>query len=74
MHCMEDMGIIVGTGSACSAGKSTKRIPKALGIEPKYAEGMLRISFDESNTQQDVDYCVDCLAKVVENLKNYQRK
>ncbi|MDD7351584.1 MAG: cysteine desulfurase family protein [Clostridia bacterium] len=74
VHCMEDMGVIVGTGSACSAGKSTKRIPKALGIEPRYAEGMLRISFDESNTQQDVDYCVDCLAKVVENLKNYQRK
>ncbi|MGN0765215.1 MAG: cysteine desulfurase family protein [Christensenellales bacterium] len=74
VHCMEDLGVIVGTGSACSAGKSTKRIPKALGIEPRYAEGMLRISFDESNTQQDVDYCVDCLAKVVENLKNYQRK
>ncbi|MGN0796597.1 MAG: cysteine desulfurase family protein [Christensenellales bacterium] len=74
VHCMEDMGVIVGTGSACSAGKSTKRIPKALGIDPRYAEGMLRISFDEYTTRQDIDYCVDCLAKVVESLKNYQRK
>lgn len=74
VHCMEDMGVIVGTGSACSAGKSTKRIPKALGIEPRYADGMIRISFDESNTLSDVDTCVECLAKVVENLKEYQKK
>ncbi|MGN0789776.1 MAG: cysteine desulfurase family protein [Christensenellales bacterium] len=74
VHCMEDMGVIVGTGSACSAGKSTKRIPKALGIEQRYVEGMLRISFDESNTRSDVDTCVECLAKVVENLKDYQKK
>ena len=74
VHCMEDMGVIVGTGSACSAGKATKRIPKTLGIDQRYADGMLRISFDEYSTQADVDTCVDCLVKVVENLKNYQRK
>ncbi|MEG1609024.1 MAG: cysteine desulfurase family protein [Clostridia bacterium] len=73
LHCLEDMGIIVGTGSACSAKKLSKRIPQALGIEDKYAQGMLRVSFCESNTIEEVDKLAQCLKKVVEELKNYQR-
>ncbi len=73
-HCMEQAGIIVGTGSACSARKSHHRIPQALGIDNDYAEGMLRISWNESNTKEEIDQFVAALIKVVAELQEYQRK
>ncbi|MGN0771727.1 MAG: cysteine desulfurase family protein [Christensenellales bacterium] len=74
VHCMEDMGVIVGTGSACSAGKGSKRIPQALGMSDKYSGGVIRLSFDETTTTYDIDVCVDGLVKVIDRLKEYQRK
>lgn len=73
-HCMEEKGIIVGTGSACSARKSHHRIPQALGIDNAYAEGMLRVSWNENNTKQEIDQFVSALIQVVATLQEYQRK
>ncbi len=73
-HCMEQAGIIVGTGSACSARKSHHRIPQALGIASDYAEGMLRISWNENNTKDEIDQFVSALVQVVAELQEYQRK
>lgn len=50
MHELENAGIIVGIGSACSSKKGSARIPKALGLAGGYEMGMLRLSinpFDE---------------------------
>lgn len=74
VHCLEDRGIIVGTGSACNSHKSTKRIPAALGIEGDYAQGMLRVSFNENNTKDDIDAFIDALAQSLEELIKYQNK
>lgn len=74
VHCLEDRGIIVGTGSACNSQKSTKRIPAALGIEGDYAQGMLRVSFNENNTKDDIDAFIDALAQSLEELIKYQNK
>ena len=74
VHCLEDRGIIVGTGSACNSQKSTKRIPAALGIEGDYAQGMLRVSFNEKNTKDDIDEFIDALAQSLEELIKYQNK
>ena len=74
VHCLEDRGIIVGTGSACNSQKSTKRIPAALGIEGDYAQGMLRVSFNENNTKDDIDAFIDALAQSIEELIKYQNK
>lgn len=74
VHCLEDRGIIVGTGSACNSQKSTKRIPAALGIEGDYAQGMLRVSFNENNTKDDIDAFIDALAQSLKELIKYQNK
>ena len=74
VHCLEDRGIIVGTGSACNSQKSTKRIPAALGIEGDYAQGMLRVSFNENNIKDDIDAFTDALAQSLEELIKYQNK
>ncbi len=74
VHCLEDRGVIVGTGSACNSQKSTKRIPAALGIEGDYAQGMLRVSFNENNTKQEIDVFIDALRASLEELIKYQNK
>lgn len=74
VHCLEDRGVIVGTGSACNSQKSTKRIPAALGIEGDYAQGMLRVSFNENNTKEEIDVFIDALRASLEELIKYQNK
>ena len=73
VHCLEDKGVIIGTGSACNSQKSTKRIPQALGVNDDYAQGMLRVSFNESNTKADVDCLVKALRESLSDLIKYQK-
>lgn len=74
LHCLEDRGIIVGTGSACSAKKLSKRIPEALAINSNYSSGMLRISFCEENSIDDVDKFIVALKEINADLKQFKRK
>lgn len=74
VHCLEDKGIIIGTGSACNSQKATKRIPQALGVDGNYAQGMLRISFNEYSTMQDVDAFILALGESLQELIKYQNK
>ncbi len=73
VHCLEDKGVIIGTGSACNSQKSTKRIPQALGVNDDYAQGMLRVSFNESNTKADIDCLVKALRESLSDLIKYQK-
>lgn len=74
VHCLEDKGVIVGTGSACNSRKSNRRIPSALGIEDDYAQGMLRVSFCKDNTFLDIDVFVEALKSSLLELIKYQNK
>ena len=73
VHCLEDKGVIVGTGSACNSQKSTKRIPQALGLNDDYAQGTLRVSFNENNTKADVDAFIKALGESLQELIKYQK-
>lgn len=53
VHMLEDKGIIIGTGSACSASKAHSRVPLALGLPKEYFDGMIRISIDNSTSFDD---------------------
>lgn len=46
MHMLDDLGFIVGTGSACNSKDKTNRVLDAMGVEKQTALGNLRISFD----------------------------
>lgn len=63
LHLLEEKGIYVSTGSACSSkSKKSASVLKALGLSDKDIEGTLRFSFNEKNTKEEIDY-------VIENLK-----
>ncbi|MEG2413839.1 MAG: cysteine desulfurase family protein [Clostridia bacterium] len=73
VHCLEKFDIIVGTGSACSAKKSSKRIPDALKVSAPYSSGMLRLSFNEENTKEEIDIFIEKLKQTIDELSRFQR-
>lgn len=71
-HMLEDFGIIVGTGSACSSRVGHSRILSACGYGANVLSGLLRISFSADNTSDEVleaadklNYCALKLAGVM---------
>ena len=61
LHYLEDKGIYVSSGSACSKGKKS-HVLSNLGISDELVDSALRVSFSRYNTKQDVI----SLAKAVE--------
>ena len=63
-------GIAVSTGSACSSGTlEPSPVILALGRNDELARGSIRFSFGKDNSDDDVDYVLEVLTRVVENLR-----
>lgn len=67
LHFLEMQGIMVSSGSACSGGKKS-RVLKALGFSDNIIDSALRISFNSSNTAQDVDRLYNALSLAQKTL------
>ncbi|MDR1939889.1 MAG: cysteine desulfurase [Clostridiales bacterium] len=74
LHCLERHGIIVGTGSACSSKKGGKRIADALGLAPRYSEGILRISINENTSRDEILFLQDKLRLETAGLTDGKRQ
>lgn len=62
--------IAVSTGSACSSGTlEPSPVIQALGRNDELARGSIRFSFGKDNSEEDVDYVLDVLPRVVEKLR-----
>jgi cysteine desulfurase len=63
-------GVAVSTGSACSSGTlEPSPVIRALGVDDELARGSIRFSFGKDNTEAEVDYAVEVLARAVERLR-----
>lgn len=70
-HALEREGVLVGTGSACSSNKSTRRIPEALNLQGKFASGMVRLSFSRFSSMAEAEEFADKFEKVYKELKRH---
>ena len=71
LHRLEQEGIMVSTGSACSSGKKgDSHVLKAMGLSHKDIEGAIRFSFSAENTIDELDYV---LCKLKDAVTNFRR-
>ena len=75
LHALEDMGIYVSAGSACSSHKrSGSPSLTALGLSAERKESAVRFSFSEFTVREELDYTLEALKKVMPMLRRYARK
>ncbi len=64
-------GICASSGSACTSGSlDPSHVLLAIGLPHEIAHGSLRLSFSDQNTEEDVDYILEVLPKIVERLRS----
>ncbi|MDY3843620.1 MAG: cysteine desulfurase NifS [Ruminococcus sp.] len=68
---MLDMnGICASSGSACTSGSlDPSHVLLALGLKHEVAHGSLRLSINDETTDEDIDYILEVVPRVVERLR-----
>lgn len=75
LHALEDKGIYVSAGSACSSNKPhVSSVLTSIKLPNERLESTLRFSFSEENTMEQVDYAVEEIKKLLPMLRKYTRK
>lgn len=69
VHMMEQHGIYISRGSACSARKAGNRILENIGLTPEYILGSVRVSFSKYTTISDAEIAGQTLNNCYKNLK-----
>lgn len=71
LHTLEQDGIYVSTGSACSSNKKGQsHVLKAMGLKDKEIEGALRFSLGRFNTEDETETVIE---KVTEAVNRFRR-
>lgn len=70
VHLLENKGVIVGTGSACSSKKgSLNRTLEAMGRTKEQNEGSIRISFSPYNTIKEIKMACEVILEEYKELR-----
>ena len=70
LHTLEQDGIYVSTGSACSSNKKGQsHVLKAMGLKDREIEGTLRFSFGRFNSIDEMDIVADRVAAAVKRFR-----
>ena len=72
LHTLEQDGIFVSTGSACSSNHSSSKgshVLNAMGLSPKEIEGAIRFSFSEFNTKEEMEYVAEKVKTAVTRFR-----
>lgn len=63
-------GIAASSGSACASGSlDPSHVLLAIGLPHEIAHGSLRLSVGEDTTEEEVDYVLSVLPKIIERLR-----
>lgn len=75
LHTLENYGIYVSTGSACSSHRpEPSHVLTAMGLTSRETDGAIRFSFDNNITVEDIQKTVEILKKEVTTLRRYVRR
>lgn len=72
LHDIEDSGILVGIGSACSSHHES-RFKGLFGLDERHKDGIIRFSTSYESDINDIDFVVSTIKASLEKLTNYKR-
>ncbi len=69
LHYLASRGILISTASACSSKKKrSSHVLEAMGLESKYVDSALRISFSGNTTPDQVEKAVEAISEFVKTF------
>ena len=75
LHALEDKGVYVSSGSACSSNHpALSGTLQAIGLEKEKVESTIRFSFSVFTTKEELDYAVAAVEELLPILRRYVRK
>lgn len=75
LHALEDKGIYVSAGSACSSNRpAVSATLKAMKVEKWQLDSTIRISLSRYNTEDEMSYTADQLKSIIPALKRFVRR
>ena len=74
LHYLEQKGIYVSTGSACSSKKKGSHVLNAIGLTANEIEGAIRFSLSDLNTEEEMIEVVKILKESVSDLRMIIRR
>ena len=75
LHALEDKGIYVSSGSACSSNHpSVSGTLKAIGVKKEFLDSTIRFSMSEFTTKEELAYCLDSLRELLPALRRFTRR
>lgn len=67
---LDSVGISASSGSACTSGSlDPSHVLMGIGLPHEIAHGSLRLTLGDFTTEEDVDYVVEHLPKIIERLR-----
>lgn len=75
LHHLEQKGIFVSTGSACSSHKNTRsHVLSAMGIPNQLIDGAIRFSFSGFNTIEEIHTTVEALKEIIPFIEIHRKQ
>ena len=75
LHALEDKGIYISAGSACSAHKPQPSATlQAIGLDKELLSSTIRFSFSVFTTREEIDYTLQTMCDIIPMLRRYTRR
>ena len=74
LHALEERGVYVSAGSACSSNRPhLSETLKAIGTPKELLDATIRLSLSVMNTEEEIDAAAAALAELIPFLRKYTR-
>ncbi|HEY8803812.1 MAG TPA: cysteine desulfurase NifS [Clostridium sp.] len=68
---LDAVGIAASSGSACTSGSlDPSHVLLAIGLPHEIAHGSLRLTLGDATTEEEVDYVLDTVPKIIQRLRD----
>lgn len=75
LHALEEKGVYVSSGSACSSNKpSVSATLKGIGLDKEALDSTLRFSLCDTTTKEEIDYAIEAVKELLPKLRVLRRK